>query len=315
MAFFKEAPIKALTRDRDAAKANADRLATKLTEAEQAVIATKQVAQRAALSGDDSGLDAAETAERAALHRHGTLGAAKAEADKMLAFLDESIETVNDQKLRITTAAATNAMADEYIEVAAAFDASAAALVEIAGRAVPITIEATGTHVLGHRFFGEIAAATPVVVEGLREHGRRVLNNQAAAEMPTPEKPFVAPIIVRPVTKQVFCMRQVKWTAPEGQRFAPKYAILDLPPDVADRALALKACTPIPGDAWANFKGTYVAFNHHAETIDLDLDAEGEAKTPGNTPLPKALGHTPNPDFVKTIGVPRTMRIVGGRAS
>src|ERR1700721_2004180 len=116
MAFFKEAPIKALTRDRDAAKANADRLAVKLTEAEQAVIATKQAAQRAALDGDDGGLDAAEIAERAALHRHSTLSAAKAEADKMLSFLEESIATVTDQKTRAATAASVNELADELTE-------------------------------------------------------------------------------------------------------------------------------------------------------------------------------------------------------
>jgi hypothetical protein len=53
MAFFKEAPIKSLTRDRDLAKANCDRLALKLHEAEANVIATKSLAQRAALDGDD----------------------------------------------------------------------------------------------------------------------------------------------------------------------------------------------------------------------------------------------------------------------
>jgi hypothetical protein len=52
MAFFKEAPIKSLTRDRDAALANRDRLALKITTAEQAVITTKQAAQRAALDGE-----------------------------------------------------------------------------------------------------------------------------------------------------------------------------------------------------------------------------------------------------------------------
>src|SRR6202142_321956 len=86
MAFFKEAPIKSLTRDRDLAKANYDRLALKLTDAEANVIATKSLAQRAALDGDDGGLDAAEAAERAALHRHGTLSAAHAESEKLGAF-------------------------------------------------------------------------------------------------------------------------------------------------------------------------------------------------------------------------------------
>ena len=88
MAFFKEAPIKALTRDRDVAKANVDRLSKKLSDAEQAVTATKSAAQRAALEGDGRALDAAEASERAALHRHGTLKAAHTEAGKLVALLD-----------------------------------------------------------------------------------------------------------------------------------------------------------------------------------------------------------------------------------
>ena len=52
MAFFKEAPIMELTRDRDNAQANVDRLALKLLDAEANVIATKSLAQRAALDGE-----------------------------------------------------------------------------------------------------------------------------------------------------------------------------------------------------------------------------------------------------------------------
>src|ERR1700730_584654 len=62
MAFFKEAPAKALTRDRDSAKATRDRLAGKLGDAEAAIISAKSLAQRAALDGHDGGLDAAEAA-------------------------------------------------------------------------------------------------------------------------------------------------------------------------------------------------------------------------------------------------------------
>ena len=72
MAIFRQAPEKNLARDRDAAKANADRLALKLTEAEQAVISAKSLAQRAALDGNDSALDAAVVAEGAALRRLST---------------------------------------------------------------------------------------------------------------------------------------------------------------------------------------------------------------------------------------------------
>jgi hypothetical protein len=63
--FFKEAPIKSVTRDRDNAKANVDRLAAKLIAAEQAATTRKSTTQAAALDGNDAALAAAETAERA----------------------------------------------------------------------------------------------------------------------------------------------------------------------------------------------------------------------------------------------------------
>jgi hypothetical protein len=119
MAFFKEAPIKALTRDRDVAKADVDRLSKKLSDAEQAVTATKSAAQRAALDGDDGGLDAAEASERAALHRHGTLKAAHTEAGKLVALLDGQISEMNDAKTRSATNAATLALADELTQAGA----------------------------------------------------------------------------------------------------------------------------------------------------------------------------------------------------
>jgi hypothetical protein len=315
MAFFKEAPIKSLTRDRDLAKANCDRLALKLHEAEANVIATKSLAQRAALDGDDGGLDAAEAAERAALHRHGTLSAAHAESEKLLALLESQLETMADQKLRAATRVAALALADELIEAHASYDASTSALNEVCSRVLAVTTEANGLVTFLTSSLIEVAAAVPVVGEVLKQHARAVLNGSAKAEMPTPEKPFVAPVEVQPVTTQVFVMKQVRWTAAEGQRFAPKYAILDLPPDVADRALALKACTPIPGPEWAAYKGTYSPFNHHAEAINLDAEAvEGETLSPtappyGKAPMPKAFGR--NSDFVETIGAPRLMRVGG----
>jgi hypothetical protein len=321
MALFSKAPEKNLIRDRDEARATRDRLALKLSEAETSVIATKNLAQRAALDGDDGGLDAAEAAEHAALRRLSTIGAAFTQSEKLLALLEAQIETMADQKVRAATAAAATALADELIEAGAAFDTSTAILVEVAGRAAAVTMEASGLAVYTASSLVQVAAATPVIAEVLRQHGRRVLSGLEPAVFPTPEKPFVADVVVQPVTKQVFCMKQVKWTTPEGIRFAPKYAILDLPPDVADRGLALKACTTIPGDEWATYKGTYVPFSHHREAINLDLDvdavAEGEPTGPlyGKAPMSKAFGHIPNPDFVETIGPVRQMRIVAGGAA
>jgi hypothetical protein len=243
------------------------------------------------------------------------LAPALAEIEKLLVQIEADRTEMLDKKTRTATALATNALADEMTEAHASYDASTSALNEVCSRALAVTMEANGLSVFLTSSLIEVAAAVPVLGEVLKQHARAVLNGSAKAEMPTPEKPFVAPVEVQPVTTQVFVMKQVRWTAAEGQRFAPKYAILDLPPDVADRALNLKACTPIPGPEWAAYKGTYSPFNHHAEAINLDAEAvEGETLSPtappyGKAPMPKAFGR--NSDFVETIGAPRLMRVGG----
>jgi hypothetical protein len=196
MALFARAPEKSAIKDRDSAQVNVDRLALKLHDAEQAVRATKQAAQRAALDGsDDAALDVAEVAERAALHRHVTLAAASGEAAKMLAFLEDQIATMEDQKLRKATAAEVNALAGELVELATAYDASTRALNEAATRALAVSFELNGLAVFTASSVIEVAAAIPIVAEVLRQHARAVTNNLAPAAMPkpAPELAKVAP--------------------------------------------------------------------------------------------------------------------------
>jgi hypothetical protein len=246
MALFTRAPEKSATKDRDSAQANVGRLALKLHDAELAVVATKQAAQRAALDGDDAALDAAEAAERAALHRHGTLAAASGEAGKMLAFLEEQIATMEDQKLRKATAAEIAALADELVEVAAGFDASVAALAGVCNRALAVSMELNGMAVFAAASRTEVAAAIPVVVEVLRQHGRAVLNHSAPAMLATAEAPFVPTIPVKPVTTRLFATRAVRWVDSSGEtKLSRKWVDVDLPPETAERALKSGVCLPL----------------------------------------------------------------------
>jgi hypothetical protein len=273
MAFFKEAPIKGLTRDRDAAQTNAARLAAKLTEAEQAASAAKSLAQRAALSGDDAGLDAAEVSERAALHRYGTLAAAHAEAVKMLAFLNESIETVTDQKTRAATSVATLALADELVEVAAAYDASTRALNECATRALAVSMELNGLVVFTASSVIEVAAAIPVVTEVLRQHARAVTNNQAPAAMPLVPEPPAKPVPAqaKAPTVRVFSTKPVKWLDEDGKQVSGgKCVDLDLPVAVAERALASGACVKLDNPLRAGNLGRWPGNYSLGACYDLD---------------------------------------------
>jgi hypothetical protein len=165
MAFFKEAPIKSLTRDRDLARSNRDRLTVRLNDAEQATISAKSLAQRAALDGDDGALDVAEATEHASLRRLSTIGAALGESEKLLALLESQIAEMLDKKTRTATALATDALADELVEVAAAYHASTSALNEVCTRALAVTMEANGLSVFLTSSLIEVSAAIPVVSE------------------------------------------------------------------------------------------------------------------------------------------------------
>jgi hypothetical protein len=302
MAFFKEAPIKGLTRDRDNAKANVDRLALKLHDAEANVIATKSLAQRAALDGDDGGLDAAEAAERAALHRHGTLSAAHAESEKLLALLESQLETMADQKLRAATSVATLALADELVEIGAAFEASTIALNEVAGRVLLISAEGNGLAVFTSSAKVEVAAAVEVLAMVLHEHSRAVLNHQAAAAMPkpapVPAKPV--PVVKEPLTL-VFATKAVRWLDQDGKpRSSGKYLDVELPVKAAARALAIGAALPIDHPERKKNRGQWPGNYNLASAVDLDSDASA----PQHDPVKHGA-------FVETIGAPRLMRVGG----
>jgi hypothetical protein len=274
MAFFKEAPIKSLTRDRDLAKANCDRLALKLHDAEANVIATKSLAQRAALDGDDGGLDAAEAAERAALHRHGTLSAAHTEAAKLLALLESQIVEMLDKKTRTATALATNALADELVEIGAAYHASTSALNEVCSRVLTFTTEANGLSVFLTSSLIEVAAAIRVVNEVLKQHSRSVLNGLAKAEMPKVPEPPAKPVAAQPKapTVRVFSTKPVMWLEDGQRRSGGKCCDLDLPVAVAERALSSGACVKLDHPSRATNIGRWPG--HYSLSVCFDLDSE-----------------------------------------
>jgi hypothetical protein len=140
-----------------------------------------------------------------------------------------------------------------------------------------ITTEARGLSVFSQSARIEVSAAVAVVAELLRQHGRAVLNGLVPARLPTPETPYVGPVEVKPNTTRVFSVKQVKWSAPEGERFASKYSVLDLPPSVADRALSLRACVTLTDDTYRTFRGSYAPFNKDRETVMLGEAIESDA--------------------------------------
>jgi hypothetical protein len=250
MAIFRTSPEKTLQRDRDAAKANVDRLAAKLKDAETAVIAAKTTVQAAALSGDDAALATAETAERAALHHLTTMRTANEAAGKLLALLESQIAELLDKKVRTATAAELAEMAVDLEQTNESVDIAMTALSKITARAGLFLFEAKGLEHFATSAQIQVPEASAYIAGLLRERARMVLDGSAPPTLPTPEAPYVAPVVVKPVTRRLFSLKPVSWTDANGDlRVAQRWQDVDLPLACADRAIAAKACVEMDNPA------------------------------------------------------------------
>ena len=274
---FRTSPEKQLAHDIDAATQNRDKLAAKLFDSEHAIVQHTTTARKLAVEGDDAGLDRAESALRAAQDRRSTLQAAIADVERQLAALEQTKVDNADRKQRDETAAATELLAREVIDAAAAFDAAAAVLAGCTARAAPIVPEATGVQNFALITRVEIPAASGMIAALLRGHAAAVLDGTAPAALPSPEAPFVEPAIEKPPTVRLFCMRAVKWTAADGtQRMAQRYQDADLPPSAASRGLASGALVPLDSPLRKQHHGTWPG--HVRADICTDLDADVPAQ-------------------------------------
>jgi hypothetical protein len=271
MKFFPN-PEKAAEKKLADTRASRDALATRLAAAQGAVAESRAALQRLAVEGaDDTALAAGEATLRASQDRVTTLGAGLAETEQHLATLSAAAADVADRKMRGQTSAAIEAVASDLEEAAKLFEAGAGALLKSAKRASAILTDAVGLEKFTSGVLIETPPAVAMTSEMLRTRASHVLNslNDAPAAMPTPNKPFVKVLEAKPPTKNVFAMRHVRWSAPEGLRFASKYAVLELPLDVADRAIENGICKPIPSEEWRAYNGTYLRFDAR-NAVSLD---------------------------------------------
>lgn len=282
MKFLPSNPAKAAEKKLAETVTSRDALAARLVVAQGAVAECTTALQRLAVQGaDDAELAAGEAKLRDAERRVSTLAPALAEIETLLAKLEAEQAEMLDKKLRTQTAAATNALADEYLEIAAAYDASTAALGEVAERALAVSMEANGTHIFAQSSRIEVAAATVVVVECLRQHGRAFTNGLAKAEMPKPAPPPAKPVPAPPKapTVRVFSNRPIKWRDSDGKQVsAGKCVDIDLPVAVAERGLASGACVKLDHPTRIGNIGMWPG--NYSLAACFDLDAPGTTVEP-----------------------------------
>jgi hypothetical protein len=311
MALFRTSE-KSVVKDRDTAKANRDRLAATLHEAEANVVATKSAVQRAALAGDDGTLDAAEAAEAASLRRHGTIAGARAKAEEVLAVLEGQVAAALDAKVRAATAAAIEAIADEIEKSGDSFAIGAAALAEAAKHAALVTPDAAGLSNFASNVMAELPPAIRMTAQMLRSQAAAVLTGAAPAAMPTPEAVVKPVVLVQPLTRRLFATRPVKWTDAAGQlRISPQFADVDLPIACADRAIVAKACVAMTDPA--RNKQTHNTWPGHPSPdhcFSLD-EPDGTAKADD---APKPLAEPVVVFQPVDRGKPFTLKIAAGGA-
>lgn len=188
MRIFKSTPEKTIERDIEAATANRERVSARLAECDQAIARHASAAKDCALSGDDAGLDAAQTSLRAAQDRAVTLRSALSEIDQQIADLEQAKAEMADRKLRSETAAEIELLARKLGEIGAEFNGVAERLSEQTHRAVPIVFEALGINNFAKVCLTELPQAVELVSTMLRAHADAVLAGTAPAKLPLPEQ-------------------------------------------------------------------------------------------------------------------------------
>jgi hypothetical protein len=261
--------------DKKLADAVASREATaaRLAAAQGAVAGCRAILHQLALQGaDDAALAGGEAKLLDAERRVSTLAPALAEIDALVTTLEAHQAKMLHEKTCVAVAAYSNGLADEMTEMCAAYLASTAAFNEVCIRALAVTQEANGMTVFTASSLIEVAAATPVVAECLRQHGRAVLNGLAKAEMPKPAAlaPKVVPAAKEALTR-LFATRAVRWRDADGaERCSGKFLDVDVNAAQAKRALASGAALPISDPARRANLGSWPGHVSLSQCFDLD---------------------------------------------
>src|SRR5258708_16739574 len=236
MALFKASPEKQLT----TAITARDKLCTRLTDTEAAVIDLRSAAERLALDGaSDEMLSTAEGKTRAMLDRAETLRAALAQATAHVARIEHEQAQADDAAHREETAAKVELLAREVIEAANAVAAAGAALAECATKAVVAAPEAGGVHAFALAC-REIPAAGELIAKLLRVHSAAGLAGTAPPLLAKPPESYVAPVGAKPALTQVFALHALRGADEHGMgRQIGKWRDVSLPPCAPFRSMRL----------------------------------------------------------------------------
>ncbi|OJY10334.1 MAG: hypothetical protein BGP05_21945 [Rhizobiales bacterium 62-47] len=233
--------------DIDIARAARDKIAARLAAAERAVAEHHaNVRQLALTDADDAALEAAESAMRMAQDRVRTLSDGLHEADESIRQAEQRRDAADDLKRRAETAAVIDDVAERLGEVGSEFAGLMQKMAALTERAVALTPDASGLHGFCGRALIEIPESAELLSQVLRDIANATRNGSAPASLPRPEREAQPTRHVPPATTRVFTTRPIKWLDANGDlRIQPEFFDIDLPPDIAARAIELDAAVPI----------------------------------------------------------------------
>ena len=237
--------MKLFTKDPlDAARDSKTKLAERLAAAETAVIEKKATTKRLAVEGaDDSVLDKAEAACRAAQDRVSTLTVAILEVENNIADLVAEKFKQEDEKIRAATVLELEVIERDFTRAADDTVSSAKRLSEVATRMATFIPDAAGLSIFAASVASETPANVVMLKTLLRGHVSTVLSGHGRATIPQPAAPAV--ILAHPAPKelvQVVSIKNVAFHDGNVVRTAHAGYTLSLSPAVAAAALKSGAC-------------------------------------------------------------------------
>lgn len=205
------------------------------------------VRQLAISDADDAALEAAESAMRMAQDRVRTLSDGLHDADESIRQAEQRRDVAEDRKRRAEAAAMIDDVAERLGEVGSEFAGLMQKMAALTERAVALTPDASGIHGFCGRALIEIPESAELLSQVLRDIANATRNGSGPASLPRPE-PQAQPTrhVPPPTMTRVFAVKPIKWLDANGDlRIQPELFDVDLPPDVAARAIELDAAVPI----------------------------------------------------------------------
>jgi hypothetical protein len=224
-----------------------DEKAEQLRAAESKLAECRANVEALAVESDETALDSALQARRAAEDKVAALEGASVKIGNEITDLEAQVEQIVDQRMRSETSAAVSAMADR-LEAAQIANEAAAKELEAAAREAGLLIpEAVAVAEFTRSAIDQLPAAIAQVTGLLRGYAKGVLagHGKASLPKPAPEPPKLQIVPSEPTTN-LFVMRNIRYVA-SGREVVccGRNRRHDLPARIAELALSSGAAVPL----------------------------------------------------------------------